>query len=83
MRKEDITSFTMLQFVEHFKEDSPKLYASWLAMFKGEDAEKVVHQQLFQYLYNQHGNLGIILVNYDGNMTYPNIMELQWKWLKD
>lgn len=83
MKKEGITSFTLFQFVEQFKTVFPQKYAFWCTQLKCTNTEKPVHEQLFQYFYHQHGNLGIMLVNYTGDMTYPNTLELEWKWLKD
>lgn len=83
LRQEGKPSFTLSQFIKQFKLEYPEKYNSWVTRIKGEDVEKSVNQQLFQYLCNQHRHLGVYLANFDGNVLFPQIMELEWKWLRD
>lgn len=83
MRQEGIPSFTMSQFIGNFKMEFPEKYATWISKVKSNEPEKIVNQKIFKYLYDQHGNFGVILANFNGNMAYPQIMELEWMWIKD
>jgi len=84
LKAEGKEMFTLEEYVEQIKKECPNTYTAWVKKFSKEvNPEQIVHQQLFQYVYNQHGNLGVILINFDGNMRDENIMQLSWKWLKD
>lgn len=84
MRTAGVTTFTLLEYIDQFKKECPDVYTSWIKKFANRaNPEQIVSEQLFRYMYNQHGNLGVVIVEFDGNMTCPNIMQYNWKWLKD
>lgn len=73
--------FTLRELLTRYKAEIPDEYNSWIAQFrKTGNSERIIAEQMFQYMYEQHGNLGAILTNYSGNMD--NFMELPWRWVK-
>ena len=73
--------FTLSELQTKYKAEIPNEYNSWIAQFrKTGNSERIIAEQMFQYMYEQHGNLGAILTNYAGNMD--NFMELPWRWVK-
>ena len=76
------STFTLSEYIERYKEEVPNEYNSWLKQFsKTGNAEEIVNKQLFQFMFNNHGNLGIILTQFDGNMD--NYLSLPWIWVND
>lgn len=76
------STFTLSEYIERYKEEAPNEYNSWLNQFsKTGNAEEIVNKQLFQFMFNNHGNLGIILTQFVGNMD--NYLSLPWVWVND
>ncbi len=76
------STFTLSEYIERYKEEAPNEYNSWLNQFsKTGNAEEIVNKQLFQFMFNNHGNLGIILTQFDGNMEH--YLSLPWIWVND
>jgi len=80
MRKQE--SFTLSDYIKCYKAEAPNEYNGWLKQFSHTgNAEEIINKQLFQFIFNNHGHLGIILTQFDGNME--NYLSLPWIWVND
>ena len=84
MKAKGIESFTLSEYVNQFKVERSDVYASWLKKVANtSNPELIIYQQLSRYLHNQHGNIGIQIVDFDGNFDSDNIVNSKWIWLED
>lgn len=78
----DKEEFTLKDLLVQYKTELPNEYNSWIAQFQHTDnPEEIIANQMFQYMYERHGNFGAILTKFDGSME--NYKNLPWHWVKE
>ena len=77
----NIDEFTLNDMLAKYKAEMPDEYNRWIVQFLHTgNAEEIIAKQMFQYMYERHGNFGAILTKFDGNMEHYK--DFPWHWVK-
>lgn len=80
MQNED--EFTISQFIQKIQKDRPKEWYNWKSQVSsGDNAEAVIEEQLFKFLYESNGKLGVVLAEAD-SYKGDNCNDIAWHWVK-